>query len=516
MFRIVFELQPGLSPTQDPFFFYQTSKAALYRSVKKKKQKISEVFLGKREFLTFNILKVPVENCSSFIEMEVDPKEVYSSATSGDCLKALLHFYKYNSSKNELLKKNKLPPESLRSKLVCIANVPASVDCCELLHFLRSSLAAVSNIRIVQEQSKEIYLVLLQFRTQLSADDFFLAFNDVPYNLNSTLCHVLFVEKVEIVEGSCFDYYPPLGTTELPSCSVCLEFLDDQTTAIFTTLCNHSFHCQCIRAWKPRSCPVCRFSQSPQNRNECSSCGVHEGLWMCLVCGNIGCGRYLQRHSFEHFTLTQHTYAMDLQTQRVWDYAADNYVHRLVQSSEEGKLVEVSSAFASVEEKVDSLTLEYSHLLSAQMEEQKRYFTEQLELRSQDLTNKIELLESKLNEEKKKNNTLLSQLTNTQLSYKKCTSELQEERQLSKSLEVNLQYWKKQKEAKEKLIAQNEQEIAELKSQVRDLMFFLETREKLKEDPELQDGKLIVVDKKTLPSKKKQKAGSWNKKTKEK
>jgi hypothetical protein len=47
-------------------------------------------------------------------------------------------------------------------------------------------------------------------------------------------------------------------------------------------------------------------------------------------------------------------------------------------------------------------------------------------------------------------------------------------------------------------------------------MFFLETREKLKEDPELQDGKLIVVDKKTLPSKKKQKAGSWNKKTKEK
>jgi hypothetical protein len=28
---------------------------------------------------------------------------------------------------------------------------------------------------------------------------------------------------------------------------------------------------------------------------------------------------------------------------------------------------------------------------------------------------------------------------------------------------VNLQYWKKQKEAKEKLIAQNEQEIAELK-----------------------------------------------------
>jgi len=32
---------------------------------------------------------------------------------------------------------------------------------------------------------------------------------------------------------------------------------------------------------------------------------------------------------------------LDLETQRVWDYASDAYVHRLVRSKTNGKLVEV-------------------------------------------------------------------------------------------------------------------------------------------------------------------------------
>ena len=34
---------------------------------------------------------------------------------------------------------------------------------------------------------------------------------------------------------------------------------------------------------------------------------------------------------------------MELETQRVWDYAGDGYVHRLIQSKTDGKLVEVPS-----------------------------------------------------------------------------------------------------------------------------------------------------------------------------
>ena len=55
----------------------------------------------------------------------------------------------------------------------------------------------------------------------------------------------------------------------------------------------------------------------------------------------VGCGRYLDGHAVEHFKETGHTFALELDTQRVWDYAGDGYVHRLIQDKE-GKLVEVS------------------------------------------------------------------------------------------------------------------------------------------------------------------------------
>lgn len=48
---------------------------------------------------------------------------------------------------------------------------------------------------------------------------------------------------------------------------------------------------------------------------------------------------HLKLHS--HFLETQHCYAMQLGNTRVWDYVGDNFVHRLLQNNEDGKLVEV-------------------------------------------------------------------------------------------------------------------------------------------------------------------------------
>ena len=44
---------------------------------------------------------------------------------------------------------------------------------------------------------------------------------------------------------------------------------------------------------------------------------------MCLVCGHVGCGRYSGEHAQAHFESTKHTYSMELDSQRVWDYAGD-------------------------------------------------------------------------------------------------------------------------------------------------------------------------------------------------
>ena len=53
---------------------------------------------------------------------------------------------------------------------------------------------------------------------------------------------------------------------------------------------------------------------------------------------------------------------MQLGNNRVWDYAGDNYVHRLIQNKGDGKLVEVDEGGNMVqEEKIDSITLEVNH-----------------------------------------------------------------------------------------------------------------------------------------------------------
>ena len=105
----------------------------------------------------------------------------------------------------------------------------------------------------------------------------------------------------------------------------------------------HSFHCECLRRWADSSCPVCRFvaDEDAAEQTTCERCGRSEALWICLVCGHVGCGRYGCGAGVLHNRQSAHNYAMDVATQRVWDYAGDNYVHRLIQSKVDGKLVEL-------------------------------------------------------------------------------------------------------------------------------------------------------------------------------
>jgi hypothetical protein len=50
--------------------------------------------------------------------------------------------------------------------------------------------------------------------------------------------------------------------------------------------------------------------------------------------------RYKGGHAIGHWKETQHCYSLELETQKVWDYAGDNYVHHLIQSKTDGMLVE--------------------------------------------------------------------------------------------------------------------------------------------------------------------------------
>lgn len=87
------------------------------------------------------------------------------------------------------------------------------------------------------------------------------------------------------------------------------------------------------------------------------------------------------------FFFTGHCYALQLGSHRVWDYKGDNFVHRLLQNKADGKLVPAgeqrpdqppNSDDPSVREKVDSVQLEFTYLLTSQLDAQRLYFEERL------------------------------------------------------------------------------------------------------------------------------------------
>jgi BRCA1-associated protein len=67
-----------------------------------------------------------------------------------------------------------------------------------------------------------------------------------------------------------------------------------------------------------------------------------------MVCGHIGCGRYQEAHAYDHYMETCHLFALEIDTQRVWDYEGDGYVHRLLQNTVDGKLVEFPGSSSSL------------------------------------------------------------------------------------------------------------------------------------------------------------------------
>lgn len=70
--------------------------------------------------------------------------------------------------------------------------------------------------------------------------------------------------------------------------------------------------------WADTSCPVCRYClNSEGHASYCSVCSSAADLWICLICGHIGCGRYRGGHATNHWKETDHCYALELETQRV-------------------------------------------------------------------------------------------------------------------------------------------------------------------------------------------------------
>ncbi|KAJ7951957.1 BRCA1-associated protein [Quillaja saponaria] len=403
-----------------------------------------------------------------------------------------------------------LPVE--RKPLICVLGVPNHMTYADFCQFCGSFIQHILEMRIVRNDGKEdSYSILIKFDSQVSADNFYKHYNGRSFSsLEAEVCRVLFTMDVQFTGSIERAQASAASSTEQPSCPVCLERLDQDTSGILTTMCNHSFHCSCISNWTDSSCPVCRYCQQQAEKSTCFVCQTTENLWICVICGFVGCGRYKAGHAIIHWKETQHCYSLELETQRVWDYVGDNYVHRLIQSKTDGKLVELNShclhaesgcgscnsednaiSEAILNSKVEAIVSEYNELLATQLEDQKLYFETLLQEVKEETEREIS---------KSVEKAVTLKLHKIQLKLDRCIKEKKFLDELNENLLKNEEIWKAKQlefeQREKKVLKLKDVKIQDLEEQLRDLMVCLETGKTVRQlsaSNEVEDGTVLPM-----------------------
>ncbi|KAL6361701.1 hypothetical protein LRP88_05176 [Fusarium phalaenopsidis] len=244
-------------------------------------------------------------------------------------------------------------------------------------------------------------------------------------------------------------------------------------------------------------------------------------------------------HAKDHWKETAHSFALELETQHVWDYAGDMWVHRLIRDKGDGKVVELPGRNRSVghleEEdvvpraKLDSIGLEYTHLITSQLESQRAYYEEMISKavdkasmasaaaedaarRASQAMEKLALLDEKyttlsketipeLEKELARERNKASKSETLARNFGKA---VQEEKRLNEGLMKRIEHLNTDHESISRQLEELKAENADLKEMNRDLSMFISGQEKLKElenegkieEGELEGGSASVPEKK--------------------
>lgn len=324
------------------------------------------------------------------------------------------------------------------------------------------------------------------------------------------------------------------------NCAVCLEHMilsetehdvdasADARSSILTTVCNHTFHLDCLLQWQDSPCPVCRYDHSGLNEalSQCNVCGTTENNYVCLICGMVSCGgpplrsqsitthtmpgggrdasrmqshspvcggsssshrhtgnahsihrsnntdnmdhsgalapadtsrQLSQSHARRHYDESLHAYALDTETQHVWDFAGQGYVHRLLQNKEDGKLVEFhdpsntsshershTPGLSEAQEgevlhrKLEGFASQYYTLLKSQLEQQRSYYQGRLEeLRRESLMRKKAQTSDLINALKQEKAQSSKRLVSLKARHRKVSEDIVFLKNMNESLEAN-------------------------------------------------------------------------------
>lgn len=287
----------------------------------------------------------------------------------------------------------------------------------------------------------------------------------------------------------------------MPSCLVCLSRLDRSIIGFTPLTCRDLYHF-CCRAQCAKLNSDCNACQAVErNDSSCTDCSSRDDLWICLVCGNVGCGRYRGGHAHDHFEQTKHAFALQIESHHVWDYLDDRYVHRTIRCAQGTVAIEETHTQSDVQEESFSAELSFAQLESQKaffderLREQESYFRriiakqqqEHLEERNK-LHQELKTLEKEqviFNELKQKQQARYEE---TKRSLEACKRDLETEKLISAGL------YRSNTELTEKVTGL-EADCEEFRDQITDLMKHLEILQLVAQtgnDPDIVNGKIIT------------------------
>lgn len=298
--------------------------------------------------------------------------------------------------------------------MVAMLDVPPEQIPEGILSFAHAHRRQIRHVRMVtsspcvevEEEDESSYLVLVELSSLEAARSFVKDLDGKPYTSlqDEERCTVQHVWKVEGEGGSACS---PL---ELHNCAVCLDLLNAKdghpSSSLLTTVCNHSFHLECLLRWQDSPCPVCRYDHSGINStlSACHVCSTTENNYVCLICGVVSCSpndspNDSPSHARGHYEQTLHAYALHIDSQHVWDFAGEGFVHRLISNEHDGKIVEAPDPRGRashgrsrtrpglsdglegelVHRKLERSATEYYTVLKSQLEQQRIYYESRME-----------------------------------------------------------------------------------------------------------------------------------------
>ncbi|KAL9141363.1 hypothetical protein ABFS82_14G097800 [Erythranthe guttata] len=379
-----------------------------------------------------------------------------------------------------------------RTTLLFVVAVPNYLTSDDFLLFCGNHVPHFVEILFLRNDGMEDrYSVLIRLENQLAADGFYCSYNGKRFKPTEVeVCHIYFAQSFEYTESAETASIVPPDYTELPSCPVCLERLDPDTSGIQSTLCDHSFHCSCVSKWTYLSCPVCRLSQQQDEKPSCAVCGTFKNLWICLICGFVGCGRYEKGHASGHWSDKKHHFSLDLEKQQIWDYVGDRYVHRLNHSKADYKSALTNSRCSSAEEcgtcgydkgegldgalfssKIEGIMDEYNRLLASQLDTQRQHYESLLaEAKSRKESSIAKAVEK----------AIFSRTNDLESKLEKYAEEkaafAERNRELMKKQESLQNKFKEIEEREKSCLKSKDEKILDLQEQIRDLKVYIDAQ----------------------------------------